>query len=234
MRVKPIIFSGPMVRAILEGKKTQTRRVTKQPPPECSINFMIGEEAYLPPEQRTPVRRHFEAWGGPLFETKPKKFICGVFQIVPRIQPRDILWVRETFGMWPAENSDRLEDAVIYRADDDDWECRMFDWRPSIHMPRWASRLTLEVTEVRVQRLQDISEEDVWAEGVEPVGNGAAFVQLRDALTYSTPRTCFGMLWDSINEKRGFGWDANPWVCAVTFQPHQINVDEFLAQRRAA
>lgn len=98
----------------------------------------------------------------------------------------------------------------MYRADG--WEDMQANydlkWRPSIHMPRHACRITLEVTNVRVQRIQDISEEDARAEGVYP----------QDAIINASCRWLFRRLWDSINAKRGYGWDANPWVWAVTFE----------------
>jgi hypothetical protein len=89
-------------------------------------------------------------------------------------------------------------------------------WRPSIHMPRWASRITLEVTDVRVERVQEISEEDAKTEGVTPSIVGEWW----DHLKY---RAGFQTLWNSINEKRGFGWDENPWVWVVEFKKGQPN-----------
>ena len=229
MRVKPIIFSGPMVRAILDGRKTQTRRVLKvQPPEPCAFTGF-----YTVPETRT-------------FQCRLQGKLMLYTQIVG-FAPGDILYVREAHYL----TDDGHEDHAVYSADDADvrehlaaidqlpayfsesLKAEHGKLRPSIHMPRWASRLTLEVTEVRVQRLQDISEADARAEGApddkilafdDDAGHGEFWPEYRD---------WFADLWNSINEKRGFGWDANPWVCAVTFQPHQINVDEFLAQRRA-
>lgn len=215
MRVKPIIFSGPMVRAILEGKKTQTRRVLNPQivcTPGITPTFSWGKFSGLFPDD-------WFGYGNEIDGGLP-------------YQPGDILWVREA---WRALQSNdclaprHLADdrsKVTYEADSENrnplWAFGKF--RQGMHMPRWASRLTLEVTEVRVQRLQDISRGDAMDEGC-PFPNMAA-----------GPNPCdwFADLWNSINEKRGFGWGANPWVCAVTFQPHQINVDEFLARRRAA
>lgn len=216
--VKPIIFSGPLVCAILEGRKTQTRRVLK-PQPEALDVRLSGV---------TDGRACFT-----LCEAGGANFTRYV---ETGYRPGQIRYVREAFGMWPAENSDRLEDAVIYRADDDDWECRMFDWRPSIHMPRWASRLTLEVMDVRVQRLQEISEEDAKAEGVERAagidGRWRDYACEHVNLGWQpSPKESFRTLWNDINAKRGFGWYANPWVVAVTFEPHQMNVDDFLKRR---
>ena len=101
---------------------------------------------------------------------------------------------------------------------------------PAIHMPRWASRILLEITDVRVQRVQDISEEDAIAEGIrelplqerEPGAGWCADPLGNPTLHYRTPRAAFAALWDSINEGRGFGWNANPWVWAVTFLPISV------------
>ena len=188
MTERPIIFSGDMVRAILDGRKTQTRRVMKPQPSPADV--FVGDHGL---------------GMGPQFR-------CSYGQ------PGEHLWVRETMrGEYsPARNRYR----VAYRDGgqttwgnaDAEW-CGAQDWytiagtsrqatrwKPSIHMPRWASRLTLEITEVRVQRVQEISEEDAVAEGVDIWAD-------------------FRPLWDSINAKRGFGWDANPWVWALTFKP---------------
>ncbi len=105
-------------------------------------------------------------------------------------------------------------------------------------MPRWASRITLEVTDVRVQRLQEISQEDALAEGVTKVRDHCYVIRGIDydeiAHCHSCPIARFAKLWDSLNAERGFGWDQNPWVCATSFIVHQMNVDDFLAQREAA
>ncbi|MBN9272841.1 MAG: hypothetical protein J0J15_21885, partial [Mesorhizobium sp.] len=102
-------------------------------------------------------------------------------------------------------------------------------WRPSIHLPRWASRLTLTVTDVRVQRLQDISEEDAQAEGcikLKVTGRAAEFTGSQYlGLHWPSCRAWYRDLWDSLNVARGFGWDANPWVVAVTFAVAHRNID---------
>lgn len=101
----------------------------------------------------------------------------------------------------------------------------LYKWKPSIHMPRWASRITLEVTDVRVERVQDISEQDALAEGVDmETEHGSLCINIEDAsyssnLVYgSAIKTVFRKLWDSINLKRGYGWDINPWVWVVEFK----------------
>jgi hypothetical protein len=178
MKERPILFSGPMVRAILDGSKTQTRRVAKE------------------------------------FDEMPN--LDGILQRFPHQNgcrhgsPGDRLWVRETFAM----NEAKAGPPVVYRADHGEaqsvfverphsaeWDVVVTRWRPSIFMPRAASRILLEITDVRVQRLQEISEEDARAEGCEP---------------FAYPRDRFQGLWDTIH---GSGaWHANPWVWAITFR----------------
>lgn len=199
MRDHPIIFSAPMVRAILEGRKTQTRRVVKGWQPKGIGAFHVD----------TGFKR-----GHPtLVETTPHPAGREIhwLQRMPYGQPGDRLWVRESFSGphewatippsgWGWDHSDV---PIWYWADGNpdhgDWTRP----RPSIHMPRWASRITLEITDVRVQRVQDISEEDALAEGC------------RSQIKHSA---AFADLWDSINESRGFGWNANPYVWALTFK----------------
>ena len=131
--------------------------------------------------------------------------------------------MRETFGVWHRGDSTPVrgqpyDPEVIYRADDEDpdiphdklWE--PFRWRPSIHMPRWASRLFLEVTDVRVERVQEVSEEGAIAEGMQMVGPAAL-----------SDRTSFAHLWDTINAKRGYSWESNPWVWVIEFRVAQMS-----------
>ncbi len=196
--MKPIIFSGEMVRAILAGRKTQTRRVVK-----------------------------LDGFGGdPVYETADGEF-HDTAELCPYGQPAGRLWVRETFktiGVY----SDRRQVLIEYKAGGrsyaehvPDW-CRYYDranngrWSASIHMPKWASRLTLEVTGVAVARLQDISEEDAYLEGVKPyVAKGIGGQMVGADVSH---RHSFIELWDSINKSRGYGWDTNPWVWVVEFK----------------
>lgn len=177
----PILFSAPMVRAIMEGRKTQTRR---------AIPGVDGDEyPYV-------GSWHEDARGGyVVFQDYPRdQAICRI-QARIRWQPGDRLWVKETWALGDLE--------AIYRADDP--ECDVYRWYPSIHMPRWASRITLLVTDVRVQRLQDISEEDARAEGAPPwTGAHQSYV------------TGFYNIWATINGPGS--WDANPWVAAISFE----------------
>jgi hypothetical protein len=232
MKEYPILFSGSMVKAISEDRKTQTRRVIK-PPIEVHQN---GNEIWL---------------------TRPKNFkdeYCRFHPYEFPYGPGDQLWVRETWrvGAW---NFDTQSIAVDYLADSfvrKEWikidnknqfiklvNQSLEDakksgyginretgevywpkgegptrWRPSIHMPRWASRITLEIDEIRVERLQDITENDAKSEGVSPIFNkeyGPTGIEYRNA---------FMSLWNLINFKSGYGWNVNSWVKVVSF--HRI------------
>jgi len=190
MKERPIIFSGPMVRAILNGSKTQTRRVAK-----LTANGYVKE----PGGHRRWHTADFDA-----------RLACRYGQ------PGDRLWVRETWrhieggAVYDAAGGlmDSHDPETIYRADRPHFPG---PWRPAIHMPRWASRIALEVTGVRVERLHEISEADAIAEGVN---NSLHLPGGRFA------RENFAHLWWTIN---GDGsWDANPWVWVVDFRRTEI------------
>jgi hypothetical protein len=239
MADKPITFSAPMVRALLAGTKTQTRRLIQQPPEGCSIHYMLGDEFWLPPEQRTPLRHSWEAWSGPLFEAKPERAMCGRFSVKMRYAPGDRVYVREHWktslaydDLAPSEMGG--EETVLYLADGalsephpDMPERIVGRHRQAMHMPRWASRMWLEITDVRVQRLQDISEADCVAEGIEHVTTTPSGDFYQNFQNPTCPLMAYGAyrsLWDHIN---GDGaWDANPWVCCYSFQVHLGNIDQ--------
>lgn len=180
MKERPILFSAPMVRAILDGTKTQTRRVIKG----LALNWIADGFC-------------------------PEFIACAENKLCPYGQPGDHLWVRETFLGWYNTDDGSFSHAAAYRADGYKLE-NGEKWRPSIHMPRAASRITLEITGVRVERLQDISPEDCLAEGIRGEhGNG------RCDLT-----TAYADLWEQIN---GLGsWDANSWVWVVEFKRVEV------------
>ncbi len=205
---RPILFSGPMVKAILEGRKTQTRRVMNN----RHFNvFWVDETA----KGVAPYWRYEDSHGSGPF--KPEDYQLYGFPRCPYGQAGDRLWVRETWAPHPTVRKAERDSKIFYRADcrprtSDESHC---DWRPSIHMPRWASRITLEIVSVRVERLQGISEDDAKAEGV---------LSLPDATLKpvdGSARLQFAALWDSINAGRGFGWNVNPWVWVIEFKAAQ-------------
>ncbi|CUI56075.1 Uncharacterised protein [Achromobacter xylosoxidans] len=219
MKERPILFSGPMIRAILAGNKTQTRRIVKPQPPSSTVSVNL----YHHPDPRP----HFwAADGGALLDWA---------QPCPYGAPGERLWVRETWQHANHPFGPYQEGApVFYRADyhDDphgpDGELspqgKYREWRPSIHMPRTACRLELEITDVRVERLQAISYEDALAEGAfDPrMFWGAEFDDVDGesadelARRLQWPQRAFRELWCKINGAES--WDANPWVWVVEFR----------------
>lgn len=214
MADKPILFSGQMVRAILDGRKTQTRRVLKPQPGPFDALFSEDGRWWDGDSETGEVHSY---WNIPLF--------AG-----------DRLWVRETHGFdlrLDAPGGRKLK----YRATNGLALSPESGWKPSIHMPRTASRLTLTVTDVRVQRLQEISEIDGWAEGCkrgdqDDTGGFWPAEQPHPkggTMGWDCARDWFADLWDSLNASRGFGWDANPWVAAYTFTVQRGNIDQMEA-----
>lgn len=207
---RPILFSGPMVRALLDGRKTQTRRVVKW---RGGLD-MIGPAG----SEDDPASWGFEDGETGIWWTLERG--CNGTgpgdthsMPCPYGEPGDRLWVRETFG-WVCGNGRR----IVYRADADqpprigypEDPITDMKWTPSIYMRRQHSRITLVVTSVRVERVADINDVDAEAEGIEPSPNGHP-AHIR-----------FAELWDSINGKRpGCSWDANPWVWVVGFEVHR-------------
>jgi hypothetical protein len=224
VRERPILFSGPMVRAILDGRKTQTRRVVKLPhqnPLGCwEATVLGGEDA-----GRTAAGEVIPSQGV-IWHTRTGDCIA-----CPYGQPSERIWVREAWQAWseydgtsPTSLPDEMLRRVNYLADGLVWDSRR---RASNHMPRPASRLTLEIIDVRVQRLQSISAADCFAEGVRaiPWDQCAAFVPGTDieatgGSADARYRECFRRLWDSdsLNAAHADGWDASPWVWAITFR----------------
>lgn len=221
MAEKPILFSAPMVRARLAGTKTQTRRIVKhQPGPSCLI-----EEGF---DGESPFVYSALYGDGPGHEVHEARTPC----VCPYGQPGNQLWVRETFAIVPRTayrasegvqqtlRPDDDHDAAIYR---EGWTRSNggFRWRPSIHMPRWASRITLEITDVRVERLQDISREDALAEGIVIQPDGGYGLSDTSHYHATDPRQSYFSLWEAINGQGSV--TANPWVWAVTFSPASPN-----------
>lgn len=194
-----ILFSAPMILALLADRKTQTRRLA-----------------------------------------------------APRWKPGDFVWVRENFTLVPATayrmsegvqqtvNTTDRHMAAIYAAG---WDRSIPKWKPSIHMPRWASRLTLEITAVRQERLQDISEADIIAEGA-PIdhdhrdttqdGSNPVMCLSDNPWLTQSPRAWYHRLWDQINGAGPWDWDANPLVNVTEFALHKANIDAVKSARQAA
>lgn len=231
---RPILFSGPMVRALIREieqpgtGKTQTRRVlTPQPKTHrhCTVcGLGVGEWSACEEAECGEL-------GPEVVATDTKvRFAVG-----------DRLWVREAWrsaapldDTSPRDMEDLLFPPLHYEADGkaENWtEWRGHDvgrLRPGIHMPREFSRLTLTVTDVRVQRLQEISEADARAEGMPVDHNGDHYSPPSPEVDswQGYGRASFSLLWNQLNAKRGFGWDSNPWVFAVTFTVHRGNIDQ--------
>jgi hypothetical protein len=217
MKERPILFSGPMVRAFLEDRKTNTRRV---------INFdTVGN--------REQSRNCFGPDG---YDTVGEKSIIRVpwtveslkhLLVCPFGEVGDRLWVKETYFAWrcktyTSEGMTEGPEQCVYAADGGTL-LNGAKWRPSIFMFRRFSRITLEITDARVQRLQEITEEDAQAEGAlfhdgGGIGHSGWRHDINHGFVYGNARTSFAKLWDSLNAKRGFGWNENPWLWALTLR----------------
>ena len=186
MRERPILFSGPMVRAILEGRKTQTRRALQL---DSSWRKLI-------------VLGHHKNRFGALFGKQEPHVRLDQFVPCPYGQPGDRLWVREAWAVHPETGS------LLYRADDIAPTPIDIHWKPSIHMPRKHSRIMLEITGIKVERVQDISWEDALAEGTDS-----------DPATTNAVGS-FAKYWNYINGAEA--WDMNPWVWVVGFKKVEV------------
>lgn len=253
MADKPILFSAPMVRALLAGTKTQTRRTLKAQPTaarDLSVTNMFNAPAagvLYENDWIWPVSP-----GHKIVSNRPAAPDDFIKRHV-RIAVGDRLWVREAFLPDPSADADEWDNwtcsyvewsgtgckasqvpaglrsahNVIFKADPK-WDEHKLRFTIGRFMPRWASRITLTVTDVRVQRLQDISEDDAIAEGIgkTPHGNGDQWLQYPEgssASGWATPVDSYRSLWDQIN---GAGaWALNPWVAAYTFTVALGNID---------
>lgn len=212
VKERPILFKGRLVRAILDGRKTQTRRVVRPQPERCVSPVEVAE--LLSGQSLGRIRNPY-----------------GV--------PGDRLWVRETWaphpnhprcrvayradqqsfglsGGWASSSPDAPDNGIVFPEPvhgDSPFGCR---WRPSTHMPRWASRILLQVTSVRFDRVQNISEDDAIAEGAEATHSDGT--PLDPDPTWDMHRESFSETWDAINAKRGYSWKSNPWVWVIEFR----------------
>lgn len=220
MKSKPILFSGPMVRAILEGRKSKTRRIMKPQP----------SELFHP----SKCERYYPSITDKNGECAPGREIFGCYDINGedegykcKWEPGDHLWVRETWAPHDAEAIESKDSSMIYyRADDYTKHQSDGPWKPSIFMPRWASRITLEITNIRVERLQEISGADAVAEGIYQF-TGGSLAGMQEVNTWDgrnyfyDPETRaevteYWGLWESINGPGS--WEANPYVWVIEFK----------------
>ena len=215
MKARPILFSSPMIRALLEGRKTQTRRAIKAP--TARGNFVLSFNHGIPEFNFGPSDR------------KPNGDLR--WHRCPYGQPGDLLWVRETWGPCDGGFCYRASERECVKPDDG-------KWHSAIHMFRAASRLTLRITDVRVQRLRDICRDDAIAEGTDfhkcptrqtqtSIDAQAAARSIGMCAHYTAEIDYVGgyqWLWESINGPGS--WSANPWVWALTFDVIKANVDQ--------
>ncbi|MDI9249038.1 hypothetical protein QMZ25_10605 [Stenotrophomonas sp. RS-48] len=213
---RPILFNGAMVRAILAGQKTQTRRAVKVPP---AFDFIGGAgDDQHDPRNWGAEDENALWWALAAGPDTDRVLAC------PFGKPGDRLWVRETW----AQPTSLDPGPTVYRADypacvpagfEDVPPAEEIRWRPSIHMPRGACRLVLEITDVRVERLQEISEADAIAEGADvhvlpDIRLPRTHPRAGRPMVYADCREIFADLWDST----GGDWNSNPWVWAITFK----------------
>lgn len=225
MKVKPILMRADMITSTLEGRKFQTRRV-------LNIPWLEGSNPDF--TQLKAIQEANGIWR--IYGSEPASE-----QFKTPISAGDALWVHETHALVGSIDPGWL----IYRANGYKQECDRhgFDkpyppepkWTPSIYMPKRMSRATLYVIDVRVQRIQDISEKDAIAEGCRPFFDKENTEQVPcpngqtiEMEPLKGPLDAFKNLWNDINEKRGFGWQANPWVAAYTYTTFEMNVERWL------
>lgn len=209
-KARPIIFSGPMVRAIRDRLKTQTRRVVKPQPGKSGIHMLPGN--------RDPDGRRMKHHAMSIGDAENTRFWSCPYL------PGDLLWVREAWQVWkefdhlkPRDLPEEALKNINFLADGNKWDSRV---RSPIHLPETASRLTLEVERVRVERVQEISEADAIAEGFESTA-----VLTDDGSDYTGIYAYeqFWEVWDYLNAKRGYLFESNPWVFAYKFKVREAS-----------
>ncbi len=222
MADRPILFSPPMVRALLDGRKTQTRRIVK---PQPQPNYGKGLSSVV------PYHTTQGKWTWVLEVTGHGDGTSGEY--CPYGKPGDLLWVRETWAL-----ASRATDIakIYYKAHEQASHTEFHEYvpvekignyqptwpkyKPSIHMPRWASRITIELTKVDVEKLQDINERDAKKEGADPVST------FEKEFYHG-----FRMVWQKINGVES--WNTNPWVWVLEFKVHQQNIDQLIKSRES-
>lgn len=234
---RPIIFSGPMIRALLDGRKTMTRRIVNGVPPAPSVDNVVDTN----PRHQLPYldsycsgvstsenpRGMSEQWCWWTRDDRPGP------QFKVRFAPGDLLLVKETWAR-VGDNPDDIHACpdltrhAYYRADE---VSEMgLKWRSPIYMPRWASRLTLKVTGVKVERVQDISEGDATAEGMHKFAGDLGLWGFDPKgtpgpLVGGSAREAFGHLWDYLHHPGPHCWNANPFIAAISFDVIKANID---------
>lgn len=211
MSIKPILFNTEMVRAILDGRKTCTRRLVK-PQPDGKHTFPLGFVT------DSTEKKEVGCFGFGIDE-------CGgsIKYIKPPYQPGDTMYVRETWMDYAGLTMYKA-DCDIYRLDSLNFAG--FGWKPSIHMPKEAARIWLKVTDVRVERLQDITPKGAESEGIgnlfyDDIGYGEKNYGTEVDPEYGITKEQFAWLWESTIKKSDldcYGWDANPWVWVIEFE----------------
>lgn len=219
-KIKPILFSTPIVQAILAGSKTQTRRIIKNVDDHYFQSLVLhatGKYTFVPNGNYAPTA-------------------SDVVEVKPKYQKGDILWVRETFAEYDLKKVSAEEGKYFYKANNFDadivelfkQEKLLSKWKPSIHMPKEAARIFLEVTNVRLERLQDITKEDAINEGILPLEMSLEQKKCQGQLYYNYSRPTqfvpeglcpfwsFSTLWCSINGSDS--WEANPFVWVYEFK----------------
>lgn len=259
MKARPILFSGDMIRALIAGRKTQTRRVLSLPT-GWGLESPDGQSRVLGMiTSHHPKKGRFGAF---ISREDAPGFTVRDIVPCPYGQPGDLLWVQEEFGYGVRSVGGTPHEQIVYRASNPDaahcYDCngvaQPMKWKDSSDMPRSASRLTLEITGVRVERLQDISDADAVSEGCNldwyrdhagtenlwpcptcsgwqvhsAIGSSMGATEV-DCTDCDTPKTMFSALWKSLYGPGS--WDENPWVWAIEFDVHQCNVDELIRQR---
>jgi len=220
MKELPIIMTGESVRAIREGRKTQTRRV-------------INPRKYNIQGWDMPVSKADIEAGYPVYQDNNGDF-HSVIERCPYGKVGDHLWVRETvfFETFHQQSDEELKrdgfnpniGVWVYRADNHDYPTITANWTSPMFMPRKASRITLEVTNIRIERVQDITENDAIAEGIEYIGdffNSPCWKDYGSSPNVVFPDDPIGSyrsLWDSLNSKRGYPFESNPWVWVIDFK----------------
>jgi len=203
MQEHPILFKGEMVRAILEGRKTQTRRIVK-------FNKPFDKSEYWDYCKKLPDDTFMWADVPISQETFPESYLLGGGKQCPYGKPGNYLWVRETWHQH--YEGGNLGGKPCYKADN---KCSLLNslaigWKPSIFMPRWASRILLEITNVCIERVQDISEENAKKEGVVPS------LSYSDSVPGQEHKFAFRDIWFEINGVDS--WESNPWVWVIEFK----------------